>query len=526
MNNFSKKHVSLQTKLSNLALFHFTFLQILTADGSPKPFEPHDNIALDCGSIHNTTDLSGRPWLADDTIFLDQLNKESVISTSPTKGDSVPYKTARLSRSQFTYSFSVTPGPKFIRLHFYPSSYQNFNRSNAFFDFHVGRYTLLRNFSTSLTADDLNSEVFTREFCIIVDDQKLKLLFTPTPDSYAFINGIEIVSMPNNLYYSAEDDTGFHFINQVNPYRILKNQALESLYRVNVGGSSISPGQDTGMFRSWSTDYEFLTNGEPSVLPVNISINPSFTVIPNYSAPIPVYRTARTMGINKTVNENYRLTWEFQVDSGFTYFVRLHFCEFQVEITEPGDRVFEIFIDNIVAEHQADVISWAGGRGVPVYKDYAVMIGRNGTEKRRNLSIALHPAPAWRTKYSDAILNGVEIFKLSNEGNLAGPNPDRIPISPVNNSLESKTRPRSNGRTVLCIVIGVFSGFIALSVLCFLIFRRKLRVRDSVSSDGSSKWYQFSYKDYSSMDGSVKLYSFGEHSKKTSSQDNKELDLL
>ncbi|GMI69061.1 FERONIA [Hibiscus trionum] len=513
MKNFTKRYVSLLTKLSILTLFHFTF-----SDGSPKPYTPHDNIALDCGSTANKTDLSGRSWTADNTIYLDHSDKVSFISTSPTEGNPIPYATARLSRSQFTYSFSVTPGPKFIRLHFYPTSYQELDRSNSFFDVHVGGgYTLLRNFSAAFTADDLKLEVFYLEFCIYVDG-KLDMLFSPSPnmlDSYAFVNGIEIMSMPDNLYYTSDDDTGFEFVNEVNPYRILKNQALQTLYRVNVGGSSISPEDDTGMDRSWFEDGEYLTNGGPSVLPVNISINPRFSVIPNYSAPTPVYKTARTMGTDKTVNENYKLTWEFRVDVGFTYYVRLHFCEFQGEISEPGDRVFQIYIDNIVAERQADVISWAGGSGVPVYRDYAAMIGRAGKEMERNLSIAVHPAPAWRTKYSDAILNGVEIFKLSNEGNLAGSNPQGTHISPPIKSLPS-TRPKYKIRTTFLIVVGIVSAFVAVSALYILILRPKSRV------EGSPSWYELSNKDYSSVDRSGKVCtSDGKHSK-----DTKECDIL
>ncbi|KAK9013174.1 hypothetical protein V6N11_041193 [Hibiscus sabdariffa] len=520
MKNFTRRYVSLLTKLSVLTLFHFTF-----SDGSPRPYTPHDDIALDCGSTANRTDLSGRSWIADNTIYLDHSDKVSFFSSFPAEGNSIPYATARLSRSQFTYSFSVTPGPKFIRLHFYPTSYQEFDRSNSFFDVHVGGYTLLRNFSAALTADDLKLEVFYLEFCIHVDDGKLNIRFSPNPnmpDSYAFVNGIQIMSMPDNLYYTSDDDTGFSFVNEVNPYRILKNQALQTLYRVNVGGSSISPGDDTGMYRSWFGDGEYLTNGGPSVLPVNLSINPSFSVIPNYSAPTPVYKTARTMGTDKTVNENYRLTWEFQVDAGFTYYVRLHFCEFQGEISVPGDRVFQIYIDNIVAEHQADVISWAGGRGVPVYRDYAVMIGRAGKEMERNLSIAVHPAPAWRTKYSDAILNGVEIFKLSNDGNLAGSNPQGIHISPPTKSLPpTPTRPKYNIRTTFVIAVGIVSAFVAVSALYILIFRPKSRV------EGSSSWYELSNKDYSSVDRRGKVFaSDGKQSKDTRSPDTKDCDIL
>jgi hypothetical protein len=73
------------------------------------------------------------------------------------------------------------------------------------------------------------------------------------------------------------------------------------------------------------------------------------------------------MGISKTINKSYNLTWEFPVDSGFIYKVRLHFCEFQPEITHVSDRVFLIFIANRTAEEAADVIKWSGGNGVPVY---------------------------------------------------------------------------------------------------------------------------------------------------------------
>jgi hypothetical protein len=71
------------------------------------------------------------------------------------------------------------------------------------------------------------------------------------------------------------------------------------------------------------------------------------------------------------------------------------------------------------------VIIWSGGNGVPVYKDYVVsMFGKEG-EKKMNLSIALEANPQdWMTAYNDAILNGVEIFKVSA---LMAISPDPIP---------------------------------------------------------------------------------------------------
>ena len=63
------------------------------------------------------------------------------------------------------------------------------------------------------------------------------------------------------------------------------------------------------------------------------------------------------MGMNKTINKSYNLTWEFPIDYGFVYLVRLHFCEFQLEIIAIHDRVFLIFIANQTAETAADVMN-------------------------------------------------------------------------------------------------------------------------------------------------------------------------
>ncbi|GMI64990.1 hypothetical protein HRI_000168300 [Hibiscus trionum] len=143
------------------------------------------------------------------------------------------------------------------------------------------------------------------------------------------------------------------------------------------------------------------------------------------------------------------------------------------------------------------------------------MIGRAGKEIERNLSIAVHPTPAWRTKYSDAILNGVEIFKLSNEGNLAGSNPQGTHISPPIKSLPS-TRPKYKIRTTFLIVVEIVSTFVAVFALYILIFRPKSRV------EGSPSWYELSNKDYSLVDRSGKVCtSDGKHS-----NDTKECDIL
>ncbi|PPD95597.1 hypothetical protein GOBAR_DD07379 [Gossypium barbadense] len=393
------------------------------------PYHPIENTAIDCGS--NSTNASSpdsRSWVGDGNgkfSPIEPQNNKYKSSARKSSVNNVPYSTARLSYSQFTYSIPLTPGPKFIRLHFYPTSYPDFDEPSkkAFFSVEGGGFTLLRNFSASLHAVP-EVPLIIKEFCINVDEaQRLNLTFIPSPDitdSYAFINAIEVVSMPINLYYTPKIvDDGVPFVGQAQGslYTLENNTALEMMYRVNVGGREIQPEEDTGMFRGWLKDDAYLTIAKPSALPVNGSINLTFrSDTPSYSAPREVYVTARTMGMSKTQNENYQLTWEFPVDSGFNYF------------REPkkDDRVFEILLANLTAETAADVISWSGGNGIPVYRDYVVSIGKEGNQKQRNLSIALHPSPAWRTVYSDAILNGLEIFKLSNDFVLASPDPMRV----------------------------------------------------------------------------------------------------
>ncbi|MBA0754388.1 hypothetical protein Gogos_005465, partial [Gossypium gossypioides] len=166
--------------------------------------------------------------------------------------------------------------------------------------------------------------------------------------------------MLTNLYYTPESDEGVPFLGQAQGslYTIGNNTALEIMYRVNASGAEIPPIDDIGMFWGWLADDNYLTIAKPSALPVNISINLTFSGIPSYPALREVYITARTLGMNKTQNKNYQLTWELPVDSGFNYFVRLHFCEFQIYITKQGDRVFEISLTNLTTKIKADIICW------------------------------------------------------------------------------------------------------------------------------------------------------------------------
>ncbi|XP_040930124.1 receptor-like protein kinase FERONIA [Gossypium hirsutum] len=434
---------------------------IFVASEQPA-YVPTDNITLNCGA---TTDLlanDGRSWAADKTSkfgpFKSSHNKSQAYEANTQDGsETVPYMTVRVSRSEFKYTFPVTPAQKFVLLYFHAESYKEYDRSKAFFPVKAGSFTLLKNFSASLVANSKGRNWFPREFYLNVEDNEvLDLVFTPSRsasnDTYAFINGIEIVSMPTNLYYTPPDSGYVPFIGHSYPFPVENDTALEMAYRLNVEGKSISPNDDPGLFRLWSDDSLYMTKN--SYVTVNTSMPINYTMIQRYTAPKMVYRTARTMGPSLAYNEKHNLSWRLPVGSGFKYMVRLHFCEPQDLINSPGDWTFKVFINNQTAEENADVIMWTGHARVSIFKDYVVFVSKE------YITIDLHPI---HHQYYDVILNGIEVFKLSNsDGNLGEPNPElRVAPPPPSDSFNS-AGAKTKKRSLLIACVGCAAGLITI----------------------------------------------------------------
>ncbi|PSR87740.1 Receptor-like protein kinase [Actinidia chinensis var. chinensis] len=437
-----------------IPLYFFLYHPIFLVTGNSPGIYPVDDIAVNCGSSGNSTAVDGRQWVGDTRsklVISQGLNSKLIGSTATEQflsPDPVPYKTARISRGQFTYTFKVSPGQKFIRLHFYPTSYRGgFKRSKAFFTVKAGPYTLLSNFSASLAADALGLQVIAKEFCVIVEEnQPLIITFSPSPggkkdDGYAFVNGIEIISIPVGLYHTREGDPGANVVGKTYQFPIDKSIALEMVQRLNVGGNSILPTEDTGMFREWS-DSNFLL--ESSVLPVSTTIQIKYTHVPAYTAPQKVYQTSWSMVPEKQARENFNFTWKLPVDLGFRYLLRFHFCELEYEITENGHKEFSIYVNEQMAEANVDLIKWGGRNGVALYRDYVMMMNGDRMEGKRDLLIALITRMShnneW-TKQTDTILKGLEVFKLSNtDNNLAGVNPASL----VHASTSHNPKPRKS----------------------------------------------------------------------------------
>jgi serine/threonine protein kinase len=109
---------------------------------------------------------------------------------------------------------------------------------------------------------------------------------------------------------------------------------------------------------------------------------------------------------------------------------------------------------------------WSQRNETPVYKDYVVRI-----QNKANLFVALHPREA-TFAINDVILNGVEVFKLSDrDGNLAvaGPDPESLP-SPPPAQQPASTASESKTKKTIIIAIGSGAGFlVVLTLVCCMV---------------------------------------------------------
>ncbi|KAI3500659.1 hypothetical protein L1887_36483 [Cichorium endivia] len=478
----------------SLPLFSVFLLLSTTA----QPYNATEHYLLDCGSSSGNIDSDGRRWDGDEgsKFVPSNILTTSFPSEPLTKApsvDGIKYATARIfNTSSFTYKFQVSVGPKFIRLYFYPATYSDvLNPDQSFFSVTSNGYSLLTNFSASLTASFLSESIpdvssFVKEFIIYVDDtQTLNITFIPSPNSYAFINGIEVVSSPETLYFNKKN--GKYDGQLITGPLITKYTALENIYRLNVGGGYISGNDDTGMYRSWDQDDHYLFPSSALGFTPNTQTPVTYTTeTPNYTAPELVYQTQRSRG-NITVD--YTMTWRLPVDSGFWHMLRLHFCSIIPQYTFERQVIFKILINNQTAEEEADLFYWTQGSGYAVFKDYIVFVnGPDPEGSKQDIWLALQSNEA-SEGYRDFFLNGLEVFKLNmTAGNLAAPNPEATSTTRPPPASSTPAGKGKNNKTPYALIAGVVvGGLISLCILVLIVLRRRYATaKDSESKSTNS----------------------------------------
>ncbi|KAD4178944.1 hypothetical protein E3N88_27535 [Mikania micrantha] len=366
---------------------------------SSSSFTPTDNYLIACGSSQNITYL-GQIYVPDSTqssFDLETQQDSNIIKSNST----VPlpiHQSVRVFTSIFTYKFNIQKqGRHWIRLHFYPIP--GHNLTSASFTIVTENFVLLNSYSFKNYKD---YKFISKEYLINVTSNTLLLNFIPSNNSLAFINAIDVISVPDELI--PDQATG---LSPYHPVTGLSELAFETVYRLNMGGPKLTPQNDT-LGRIWENDEKYLHVNSSAT---HVSVNPSFVkytqdltpeIAPNW-----VYATAQTMGEANVADLNFNVTWVLPVDPNFAYFVRVHLCD--IVSKSLNTLVFNLYINSDNAYADLDLSSLTGSLDEPVYKDFVT----NSTDVSNTLTVSVGPESD--ADDVNAILNGLEILKISNE---------------------------------------------------------------------------------------------------------------
>lgn len=403
-------------------------------------FDPVDNYLINCGSFENTT-IGERVFLADNLNSPQRVFVNTTLESIPSSYSSNLYQTARILNETSKFTFSIKKqGRHWIRLYFYPFSYGNFNLSSAKFSVSVQNFTLIKSFQSL-------SGPLVKEYTLNITSTSLVLTFTPFSSSFAFVNALEIISLPDELIPVG---IGTHS---------LREQALETVVRVNMGNVAVLPRNDT-LWRSWESDERYLTSRNVFQFVSRIqAVNYTRGGPSRNIAPPSVYGTATRLQVDDPA-VSINITWLFDVDPGFDYFIRFHFCDIVTGYNDPnrvgGDHelLFNVYINSQFASRDLDLKNKTSNvLGSPYYMDVFTRL-----ENIHSIGISIGPAGI-RNAYPDGLLNGLEIMKISNvKGSLDAS--DAEIQSSVPTSKKTKTWliiGSTIGGSIICIVLVVVS---------------------------------------------------------------------
>lgn len=363
-------------------------------------FTPQDSYLLDCGSPSDTK-VGDRTFISDKSASKYLSTSQDILATtssnSITQFSSLPlYQTARIFTERSSYKFSIKrSGRIWIRLYFFPLVHENYNMNSAKFSVGTQKNVLLGNFTPK------NATM--KEFSVnVTSPGDIVLTFDPSSNSFAYINALEVVSVPDSLII---DDASL--VNPAGGFTGLVTQALETVQRVNMGGPLVTYENDT-LWRTWVSDAGFLISPD---LAMNKSLIGSVLYQPGGAtedtAPQTVYGTCTKMNSSNDPNNNFNVTWQFNVDPGFQYLIRLHFCD----IVSSGSNqiVFNVYIGstNVNPDFEPSSKTFGGGISTALFYDYVTPLA---TSNKLLVSVG----PTQRSGYPDAFLNGLELMKMNN----------------------------------------------------------------------------------------------------------------
>ncbi|KAJ1282528.1 hypothetical protein BS78_03G059200 [Paspalum vaginatum] len=433
-------------------------------------YTPADNYLISCGSSVDTV-VGQRVFVADDSGSVTLTSPHSAAVKAPTPTGSVPgsdnttaalYKTARVFTAPSSYAFKISrPGRHFVRLHFFPLASQRYDLAAASFKVSTQDVVLIDAFPPASTDSAY-------EFLLDVARGTLIVTFVPLAGGLAFVNAVEVVSVPDSLFAGPAEALGSAG-QQLSPVVL----PLQTAYRVNVGGPEVGADGDA-LWREWSTDQrnmvgsavtrEVVYNGRLNYLSGEATLD---------DAPDIVYATARELVMSDGVDSSRQMTWQFDVaEHPASYLIRFHWCD--IVSRAPGLLRIDVYVDSYTAVKDFDLSAKGNGTlAFPYYVDF--ILGSSDPTGKITISVGSNSTMKANSTLPDPILNGIEIMEMQfSSGSV-------VVVEPTAGSKKQH----------LAIILGSSCGAFAVvsiaAVLAIFLFRKKeAKVQRTPSQSKSS----------------------------------------
>ncbi|KAJ3669824.1 hypothetical protein LUZ60_010148 [Juncus effusus] len=459
--------------LSHLSIITFFLLIFKISHAIPppsKPFAPRDNYLISCGAPGSFQLDDGRTFKSDPetSSYLSTSTDIKISADNPPHASGPPlsplYLTARVFTDQSSYSLYIAePGQHWVRLHFFPLPNTHYNLTSATFSVNADSMVLLHGFSLPT----IPPSPVIKEYVVNTQSNSIKLVFSPKKGSVAFINAIEVVSLPPGLLPNTTNGVGPTSSNKID----ISSNALQVVYRLNMGGPLITPANDT-LSRYWLPDSMFLKlSAAASAVwaPAN-TIKYSDDPTAPLAAPVSVYSTAQQMANSNTTIASFNITWQLQAEPGFSYLVRLHFCDIVSKAL--NNLYFNVYLNSLMGVSNLDLSSLTMGLAVTYYKDFVL-----DSSSIINSSILVQVGPTNMDNGNpNAILNGLEVMKISNPANSL-------------DGLYSAPKNRNSVAKMVISGIGLAMAIIAMALVFTMFCRKRCETQNKWDDKNSfSSW--------------------------------------
>ncbi|KAL6897785.1 hypothetical protein ACP4OV_006744 [Aristida adscensionis] len=450
--------------LGLLGIIAISFLGVCSAD-----FTPADSYLINCGSTADTT-VGQRVFAADNSQAAILTSSSSVAARAPLNSVSgltnfMLYQTARIFAVPSSYSLKIkSHGRHFVRLHFFPFKYQSYDLATASFKVSTQDAVLLNNFTAP--GAGASPAPVVKEYSLNITRDMLILTFVPLGSSapLAFVNAVEVVSVPDNLITDSVQT-----VNPVGQFLGMSMQPLETFYRINVGGAKVTADNDT-LWRTWETDERVFSNSTVTqVRSFPGRLNYQKGLATPEDAPDSVYKTVRRLVAQNNTGSVSNMTWQFSVDGRSSYLIRFHFCDI---VSQAAYQLyFDVYVDSYSVMDDLDLSTQSSGSlAVPYLLDVVLP----SSDPSGNLSVSIG-ASSMKIAAPDGILNGLEIMKMN-----------------ISTGSIAVVKPPSVAKQHLAVILGTVLGGVAAViigiVLCVLCKRKKKSQPPSSTGRPSSSW--------------------------------------